>query len=50
MKSQTGQQTITMHTLHHVSRSKSKQIMKFGQLTEYNMRNIFLEHFKTNQN
>ena len=26
-----------------VSRSKSNQTMKFGQLIEYNMRNIFLE-------
>ena len=25
------------------SRSKGNQIMKFGQLTEYNMRNIFIE-------
>ena len=27
----------------NVSRSKSNQTMKFGQLIEYNMRNIFLE-------
>ena len=27
----------------NVSRSKSNQTIKFGQLIEYNMRNIFLE-------
>ena len=27
----------------NISRSKCNQIMEFGQLTEYNMRNIFLE-------
>ena len=26
-----------------ISRSKDNQAMKFGQLTEYNMRSIFLE-------
>ena len=32
-----------MHILPNISRSKSKQTMKLGQLIEYNMRNIFLE-------
>ena len=27
----------------NISRSKANQAMKLGQLTEYNMRNIFLE-------
>ena len=27
----------------NISRSKGNETMKFGQLTEYNMRNIFLE-------
>ena len=40
--SQTGQQIITLHILPNISRSKDDQIMKFGQLIEYNMRNIFL--------
>ena len=31
--------------LTNISRSKDKQTMKFGQLIEYNMRNIFLEKF-----
>ena len=43
MTSQPGQQTIVIHILPNISRSKSDQTMKFGQLTEYNMRNIFLE-------
>ena len=41
--SQTGQQTITTHILHNISRSKGSQTMKLGQLIEYSMRNIFLE-------
>ena len=31
-----------MHILPNISRSKGNQIMKFDQLIEYNMRNIFL--------
>ena len=33
---------IAMHILNNISRSKSNQAMEFGQLIEYNMRNIFL--------
>ena len=43
MMSQAGQQMITMHILSNISRSKGNQAMEFGQLREYNMRNIFLE-------
>ena len=32
-----------MHILHNTSRSKGNQKLKFGQLIEHNMRNIFLE-------
>ena len=32
-----------MHTLPNISRSKGNQAMKFGLLTEYNLRNIFAE-------
>ena len=32
-----------MHILPNISRSKDNQGMKFGQLIEYNMRNIFVE-------
>ena len=43
MNSQLGWQTIAIHILPNISRSKGNQTMKFGQLIEYNMRNIFLE-------
>ena len=43
MTSQPGQQTIAIHILPNISRSKGNQAMKFGQLIEYNMRNIFVE-------
>ena len=36
-----------MHILPNVSRSKGNQIMNFGKLLEYNMRNIFLEKSNT---
>ena len=32
-----------MHILPNITRTKGNQTMKFGQLIEYNMRNIFLE-------
>ena len=41
--SQAGQQTVTIHILHNISWSKRKQTVKFGQLVEYNNRNIFLQ-------
>ena len=40
MTSQPGLQTIALHILLNIS-SKDNQVMKFGQLIEYNMRNIF---------
>ena len=43
MTSQIGKQTIAIHILANISRSKGNQAMKFCQLVEYNMRNIFLE-------
>ena len=43
MTSQTGLQTIAIHILPNISRSEGNQTMKFGQLIEYNMRNIFVE-------
>ena len=41
--SQPGKQTIAIHILTNISRSKGNQTMKFGQLIEYDMRTIFLE-------
>ena len=42
MTSQIGQQIITIHILPNISRSKDNQEMKFVQLIECNVRNIFL--------
>ena len=44
MTSQHDYQTIAKRILPKISRSKDNhQAMKFGQLIEYNMRNIFAE-------
>ena len=43
MTSHPGKQTIVIHILPNIWRSKGNQTMKFGQLIEYNMKNIFLE-------
>ena len=33
----------SIHMLSNISKDKGNQTMKFGQLIDYNMRNIFLE-------
>ena len=43
MTSQIGQQVIAIHIWPNISRSKGNQTMKFRQLIEYNVRNIFRE-------
>ena len=43
MTSEPYQQTIAIHILPNISRSKDNQTMIFGQLIEYKMTNIFLE-------
>ena len=43
MKSQHGKQTISIHILLNISRSKGNQTMKFGHLIEHKQRNILLE-------
>ena len=40
MTSKPGLQTIAIHTLPNISQSKGNQTMEFGQLIEYNKRNI----------
>ena len=45
MTSQFGKQTITINILPNISRSKDNHVMKFGQLIEYNMRNIFMRNY-----
>ena len=42
MTSEPWKQTIAMHILSNISRSKGNQTMKFGQLIEHSMRNIFV--------
>ena len=39
----TSKQTIAIHIFTNISKSKDNQALKFGQLIEYNIRNIFLE-------
>ena len=41
MTSQAGAQTITINILPDISKCKSNQRMKLGQLIEYDVRNIF---------
>ena len=48
MTSQPGKQTIAIHILPYISRSKDNQTVKIGQLIEYNMRKIFLEKSSPN--
>ena len=43
MTLQSGKQTISIHALPNILRSKRIEIMKFNPLIEYNMRNILLE-------
>ena len=40
---------IAIHILPDISRSKSNQVIKFGQSIEYKMRNMFLEKSYTNK-
>ena len=43
MTSQTGLQAIAIHILPNISQGKGNQTIEFGQLIEYNKRNIFLQ-------
>ena len=43
MTSQPGKQIISIHILSNITRSKNIHGIKFGQLMQYNMWNIFLE-------
>ena len=47
MTLQPGQQATAIHILSNISRNKDNQTMKFGQIVEYNMRNIFVEKLYT---
>ena len=43
LKSQPGQQTITIYILPNISQSKGSQTLNFGQVIEYSNSNIFLQ-------
>ena len=43
MTSQLGEETIVMHILSNILRSRGNQAIKFGRLIKCNMRSIFLE-------
>ena len=43
MTSKPGKQITAIHILPNISSSKGNQTMRFGQLIEYKMRNIFFE-------
>ena len=43
MTSHRGSQTIVIHILPNIFKSKGNQTMKLGQLIDYNMRIIFIE-------
>ena len=47
MTPQPGKQTIVIHILPNILRSEDNQAMKFSQLLEYKMGNIFLENSYT---
>ena len=42
MTSQPGKQTIVIHVLPSILKNKDNPAIKFGQLREYNIKNIFL--------
>ena len=43
-----NKQTIVIRMLPNISRSKNNQTMKFGQLIECNMKNVFFEKHAQN--
>ena len=49
MTSQLGLQTTAIQIMANISQSKGNQSMKFGQLIEYNKRNIFFKNYAENE-
>ena len=43
MTSQPGKQTLAIHILPNISKSKDNQTEKYGQLIECNIKNVFSE-------
>ena len=50
MTSQPGYQTIAIHILPNISRSKGNQTIKFGQVIQHNKKNIFIQKSFRKQN
>ena len=48
MTSKSGKQTVTIHILPNIARTKGNQTIKFVQLIEHNMRNFFLKNHTQN--
>ena len=49
MTSQPGKQTIVIHMLCNILRSKGNQTMKFGQIIEYTIKKKFLKNHTANE-
>ena len=49
MTSQPGSQTIAIDILTNISRSKSDQTMKLGQLVDYGKKTFFLKSYAENE-
>ena len=49
MTSQLGKQTIAIHILSNISKSKDNRTMKFSPLIKYNLRNIFFNNHAENE-
>ena len=45
MTSQAGLQTVAIRIFPSISQSKGNETIKFGQLIEYNKRNVLLQKF-----
>ena len=48
MTSQTVKQIITIHNLRNISRSKSNQPIRFGQLIKYSAKIFFFKNYAEN--
>ena len=49
MTSQPSLQTTAIHILPNISQSKDNQIMKFGQLIEYNKKRFLFKNYAENK-
>ena len=49
MTPQTGKQIVTIYILLNITTGKGNQAINFGQLIEYNVKNIFLQNHAENK-